>query len=115
MIYATVGGIPGEITLDRSGSSRQRDVSVRFNTGSLMLDFSTEPGMVYAEEGAFSGDADWDKTLTPLAQQIEYFFAMILTSSSAEEDLHCCIESVACAERATTLGVSKTAAILRAT
>lgn len=104
VINATVKGIHGEVLLERNGQKRQRYLSVQFDTGSsLILDFSTEPGTIYADEKKFSGDVGWEQSPTPLTRQLEYFFSVISSGSSVDEDLQCCMESVICTERAASL------------
>jgi predicted dehydrogenase len=95
-----VNNIPGKVDLNRHGDYRKRLLSLKFESGNLILDFSEEPGIIISGDEKQNADPQWHEKLSPLARQLEYFFMRVAEGKSDFDDLQCCLGSVKCLEDA---------------
>jgi predicted dehydrogenase len=94
----SINCIEGQVLLERNGSRRERYLALQFDSDKLVLDFSIEPGVMVVDSKQMSADQLWEQKPGPLARQLEYFFSVIAKGKSTQEDLQCCLDSVACTE-----------------
>lgn len=96
ILHLSIKNINGIVTLSRAQPKRERYLELQFDQGPLILDFSTEPGVIVDNNKSFSADPIWDQRPTPLTQQLSYFFSLLEQRKSRLEDIECCLSSVRC-------------------
>jgi predicted dehydrogenase len=73
---ADAGGIAVLMDLARDAGARRRLLNVHTDAGICRLDFSTEPGVIEAVDGArHDGDPLWDRAPRPLGAMLAAFLA----------------------------------------
>ncbi|TAK73160.1 MAG: hypothetical protein EPO11_08855 [Gammaproteobacteria bacterium] len=103
-IIASIGNTRGQIILDRNSTARKRRLSVAFTSRkNLILDFTSEPGIIINGEETSSGDENWKLNDSPVTQQLRYFFNKIEDANSSNEDLEACRCSVKLTEDSSNL------------
>jgi predicted dehydrogenase len=77
-ITALAGDLSATISLARNAPGRSRRLSVRTAQGPWVLDFSTEPGVITAPDGATRNpDPLWDSAPRPLATMLAAFLRAV--------------------------------------
>ena len=99
----SAGTVAGTVSLERDAAARRRVLTLRTSAGATCsLEFSVEPGSITIDNKTSSGDPNWHGGPRPLATQLGHFIAES-TEASRAADLHACLASVACLERASAL------------
>ncbi|EKP04888.1 MULTISPECIES: Gfo/Idh/MocA family oxidoreductase [Leptospira] len=68
-----LGDIPCTIHLERNGKDRRRNIEVVTKEDRFQLDFSQEPGFIFANSKKVSGDSQWETAKRPLACMLTSF------------------------------------------
>lgn len=72
-IPLTLGGRSCQVHLERNALRRRRAVTVETGRGTLKLDFSTEPGIIWDCAGTHTADDTWGTSPRPLALLLKSF------------------------------------------